>query len=79
MRVTALALRLSADPAVVLRLAAERRGLPVIEPIAAMAAQLATPVEVGVGLTLGTYRIVSGSSVVVTRQLARASSAGSTW
>jgi hypothetical protein len=47
---TVVALRLSADPAVVLQLAAERRGLPVIEPLAAMAAQLATPVEVGAGL-----------------------------
>jgi hypothetical protein len=47
---TVVAFRLSADPVVALRLAAEQRGLALGEPIAAMAAQLATPVEVGAGL-----------------------------
>jgi hypothetical protein len=47
---TVVALRLSADPAVALRLVSEQRGQALIEPVAALAAQLATPVEVGVGL-----------------------------
>ena len=49
---TVVALRLSADPVMALRLASDQRGLPLIEPIAAMAAQLATPIEVGVGLSV---------------------------
>jgi hypothetical protein len=47
---TVVALRLSADPVVALRLAADQRGLPLIEPVAAMAAQLATPIELGASL-----------------------------
>ncbi len=47
---TVVAFRLSADPQVAVRLAAGQLGLPILEPIAAMAAQLATPVEVGAGL-----------------------------
>jgi len=47
---TVVAMRLSADPVVALRLAAEQRGLALSGPIAAMAAQLATPIEVGAGL-----------------------------
>ena len=47
---TVMALRLSADPVAALRLAGELRGLPLIEPVAAMAAQLASPIEVGAGL-----------------------------
>jgi hypothetical protein len=42
-----VALRLSADPVAALRLAADQQRLPFIEPVAAMAAQLATPVEAG--------------------------------
>lgn len=48
---TVVALRLSADPVTALRLSAEQRGLPVVEPVAAMAAQLAPPIEVGAGLS----------------------------
>jgi hypothetical protein len=44
---TVLALRLSADPAALVRLASELRGLPPIEPVGAMAAQLVSPVDVG--------------------------------
>jgi len=44
---TVLALRLSADPSAALRLAAELRGLPLIEPVGAIAAQLLTPIDVG--------------------------------
>ncbi len=44
---TVVALRLSADPAAAVRLAAELRGLPFIEPIGAIAAQLVPPVELG--------------------------------
>jgi hypothetical protein len=44
---TVLALRLSADPAATLRLLADLRGLPLIEPVAAMAAQLIPPIDVG--------------------------------
>ena len=48
-----VALRLSADPLAALRLAAEQRGLPFVEPVTALAAQLASPIEVGVGLAPG--------------------------
>lgn len=47
---TVVAFRVSADPQVALRLTASQRGLPLSAPIEAMAAQLATPIEVGAGL-----------------------------
>lgn len=47
---TVAAFRLSAEPLVALRLASSQRGLPLTEPVEAMAAQLAPPVEVGAGL-----------------------------
>jgi hypothetical protein len=48
---TAVAFRLSADPLAAVRLAAEQRGLPLPEPVAALANQLSSPVELGATLT----------------------------
>jgi hypothetical protein len=47
---TVVAARLSADPLAALRLAADQRHPPFLEPAAAMAAQLATPLEAGARL-----------------------------
>jgi hypothetical protein len=70
---TVVALRVSADPAVALRLAAEQRGLPLTEPISAMAAQLATPVELGAGLapTADLSRLMDGRALSQPLGLAR--------
>jgi hypothetical protein len=70
---TVLALRVSADPAAAVRLAAELRGLPLIEPVGAIAAQLAGPIDVGATLatTADLGALVGGRAIAQPVRLAR--------
>ena len=70
---TVLALRLSADPAATVRLASELRGLPLIEPVGAIAAQLVSPIDVGATpvITADLGGLVSGRGLDQPVKLAR--------